>query len=236
MKMKAKIKDRQEVAKDTIRVIFDLMGENLDFAAGQYIYVTIPDLPFTDEKGNRRHFTISSPPEEKDISITTRVRLTAFKKSLSEIPIGSVVELGPIGGEFVLPEDTEKPLVFLAGGIGITPYISMLAHINNNQLPYRTTLIYSNKDMGSTAYLDKLEAWSSEMPNFELIAIMTEDPAWPGERRRVDSQFLKDHLQDLSSYLYFASGPPAFVEGMGQILEELGVERANMILENFTGY
>ncbi len=234
--MKARIKDKKEVAEKTLRIAFDLMGEKIDFKAGQFIYVTIPNPPYIDEGGNRRHFTISSPPEDQDIAITTRIRPTAFKKSLVEIPIGYEVELGPIEGEFVLPEDIKRPLVFLAGGIGITPYISMLAHIRSRQLLYQMTLIYSNKNRQSTPYLDKLEAWSSEMSNLKLIVTLTEDPAWPGEKRRVDTQFIKEYLPESNIYTYFVSGPPDFVEGMGKVLEEVGVERANMELERFTGY
>ena len=234
--MKAKIKDKEEVAEGTMRIVFDLMGQKIDFEAGQYILITIPNPPYIDEDGNKRHFSISSPPEDKDIVITTRIRPSAFKRSLAEIPVGFEVEVGPIEGEFVLPENTNRPLVFLAGGIGITPYISMLGHVRSKKLPYKITLIYSNKDRQSTAYMKELETLTKELADFKTVLTMTEDPEWPGEERRVDKEFILNYIPDPHSRIYYISGPPNFVEGMRQVLEEAGVENSNINLERFTGY
>lgn len=223
------------MAKNTLRVSFDLMGQKVNFKAGQYIFITIPNMPYTDERGNRRHFTISSPPGN-DISITTRIRPSAFKRWLAEASAGSEVELGMIDGEFTLPGDTNKRLVFLAGGIGITPYISMLEHIKNAELPYKVSLIYSNKNQESTAYLKEVKKWAKEIPGFKLILIMTGDSKWKGERKMIDSQLLKNYFTDLNDYTFYISGPPAFVESIRKTLDEAGVKGGNIKLDRFTGY
>lgn len=234
--MKAKIKDKKEVAEATLQVAFDLMGQKIDFKAGQYIFIHIPDSPYPDDRGNRRHFTISSPPEEADIAITTRIRPSGFKRWLSEAPIGSEVDLGLVTGEFILPKDFDKPLVFLAGGIGVTPFISMLAHIKNQKLPFKVALIYSNRNRQSTAYLKELKSWIEQIPDFKLITTMTDDPDFSEEKRQIDAEFIKDYFQEPNLYTYYISGPPSFVEGMNKSLKEAGVKGSDIKLERFTGY
>lgn len=234
--MKAKIKDKKEVAESTLKVVFDLMGQKIDFKAGQYIFISIPNSPYPDDKGNRRHFTISSPPEEKDIAITTRIRPSGFKKWLSEAPIGSEIDLGMVTGEFILPKSFDKHLIFLAGGIGVTPFMSMLGHIKNQQLPFKVALIYSNRNRQSTAYFKELNSWTGQIPDFKVIMTMTEDPDWPGEKRKIDAGFIKDYLPDPNLQTYYISGPPAFAEGMKKVLEEVEVSGSDIKLERFTGY
>lgn len=235
--MRAKIKSKQEVAKGTLRVAFDLLGERVTFQAGQVFYIELLNAPYQDEKGVKRHITIVNPPEDNtELVLTTRIRESAFKKSLAEMSVGSEVEVGDIEGDFILPEDTLRPLVFLAGGIGITPFMSMLGHIKNQNLPYKITLLYSNRDVESTPYFDQLQKWSQEIANFKLIMTMTQDPAWGGETRRIDAQFIRDHIKDLNTYTYYIAGPPRFVEGMEKVLEGIGVEKGNIKPEDFVGY
>ncbi|MDO8551686.1 MAG: FAD-dependent oxidoreductase [bacterium] len=233
--MKGTLKDRKEVAKGTFRFTF-VLDRTVNFQAGQYIYITIPKPLYDDNRGNRRHFTITNSPHDLDIVITTRIGPSAFKRTLTEAPLGTEVELGPVEGNFTLPKDTEKSLVFIAGGIGVTPFMSMLDYIANQKLPYKITLIYSNRDKESTAYLDELEKWTKEIPDFKLFSTMTQDPNWLGEHGRVDINYIKKHLQELNSYLYFVSGPPGFVEAMKKVLGEAGVKNSNIRVENFTGY
>lgn len=235
--MKAKIKSKEEVARQTYKIIFDLLGEKVNFQAGQYIYVTVPNPAFDDNRGNRRHITISSPPENNtEIAITTRMGPSAFKKSLIEAPLGTEIDLGPIEGGFTLPEDTSSPVVFITGGIGITPYMSILGHIASQKLPYKITLIYSNRDHQSTAYHKQLKLWTKEIPDFKLIMTMTQDLQWSGEKRRIDAIFIKDYLPDVKSYIYYVSGPPGFVKGMKDVLKDAEIEGSNIKSEIFSGY
>src|SRR5205823_10385210 len=139
-----------------------------------------------DERGPRRHISaVTSPTESGVIGLCTRLRESAFKRSLAELPVGAEVEVEPPKGTFVLPEDASRPLVFVAGGIGITAFRSMLRYIQDKGLSHRVTLIYSNRDRESTAFLPELEAIEQANPNVRLIVTMTEDDDWPGERRRI---------------------------------------------------
>jgi ferredoxin-NADP reductase len=236
--MRARIKEKREVAKGTLLVTFDLLGEEVDFSPGQYFFVTLPDIGYQDDRGLRGHITVVTSPNEKGVlGFATRMRDSAFKRSLGELPVGAEVDVESPKGNFVLPENTSRPLVFVAGGIGITVFRSMLRYIREERLPYRVTLIYSNRDRESTAFLDELREFEQALPDFRLILTMTQDPGWKGETRKVDGKFVKDHLdEDLNRYTFLVAGPPAMAEGMQQALEEAGVQDENVIAERYSGY
>ena len=209
--MRALINEKREVAKGTLLVTFDLLGEEMDFTPGQYFHVTLPNIGDDDEKGLRRHITVVTSPNEKGVlGFATRMRDSAFKRTLRELPVGSDVEVEAPKGKFGLPDDASRPVVFVAGGIGITVFRSMLRYISEEQLPYRVTLIYSNRDRESTAFLDELRELEHALPDFKLVLTMTQDPGWQGETRKVDGEFVRDYLDDdLNRYTFLVAGPPA---------------------------
>ena len=236
--MRAQIRQKQEVAKGTLLVTIDLLGEEMDFRPGQYFHVTLPSLGDDDDKGLRRHITIVTSPNEKGLlGFATRMRDSAFKRTLRELPVGSEVEVEPPKGSFGLPEDPSRPLVFIAGGIGITVFRSMLRYIHEEQLPYRVTLIYSNRDRASTAFLDELRELQQALPDFKLILTMTQDPGWEGETRKVDRELATDYLAgDLDQYTFLVAGPPAMAEGVQTALRQARVQDENVIVERYSGY
>jgi ferredoxin-NADP reductase len=127
--------------------------------------------------------------------------------------------------------------VFIAGGIGITVFRSMLRYIREEQLPYRVTLVYSNRDRESAAFLDELRELEHELPDFRLILTMTQDPGWEEETRKVDADFVKDYLvDDLNRYTFLVAGPPAMAEGVQGALRDAGVRNENVITERYSGY
>src|SRR5829696_1578292 len=155
--MRARIAEKREVAKGTLLVLFDLLGATVDFAPGQYFWVTLLDPPYDDERGPRRHFSVvTSPTDQGVLGFCTRLRESAFKRSLVELPLGTEVEVEEPKGSFVLPAETDVPYVFIGGGIGITVFRSMLRYISHEGLGHRVTLVYSNRDRASTAFLDHL--------------------------------------------------------------------------------
>jgi ferredoxin-NADP reductase len=117
------------------------------------------------------------------------------------------VEVEKPKGDFALPEDTSRPLVFIARGIGITVFRSMLRYIREEQLPYQVTLTYSNRDRESAAFLDELRELEHEPPDFRLILTMTQDPSWEGETRKVEAEFIKDHLRENLNQYTRSSSP-----------------------------
>jgi ferredoxin-NADP reductase len=236
--MRALIKDKREVAKGTLLVTFDLLGEEVDFKPGQYFFVTLPNIGYEDDKGLRRHITVVTSPNEKGVlGLATRMRDSAFKRSLGELPVGTEVQVEAPKGKFALPGDSSRPLVFVAGGIGITVFRSMLRYIREERLSYRVTLIYSNRDRESTAFIDELREFEQEIPDFRLILTMTQDAGWEGETRTIDSQFFRDYLgKDLNQNTFLVAGPPGMVEGVQKALDEAGAEEENVIPERYSGY
>jgi ferredoxin-NADP reductase len=236
--VRARIKEKEEVAKGTLLVTFDLLGEEVDFRPGQYFFVTLPSVGDEDDKGLRRHITVVTSPNEKGmLGFATRMRDSAFKRTLRQLSVGSEVEAEPPKGSFALPEDTSRPLVFVAGGIGITVFRSMLRYIDEERLPYRVTLIYSNRDRESTAFLDELRELEQALPDFRLILTMTQDPGWEGETRKVDGEFVNHYLDGaLNEYTFLVAGPPAMAEGVQKALQEAGAQDENVIAERYSGY
>jgi len=236
--VRAAIKEKTEIAKGTLLVIFDLLGEDVDFRPGQYFWVTLLDPPYDDEKGPRRHITVVTSPTERGVlGLATRVRDSAFKRSLVELPVGTEVDVEQPKGDWALPPETDRPYVFVAGGIGITVFRSMLRYIADEQLPYRVTLLYSNRDRESTAFVDELQELERTVPDLRIVYTMTDDPGWEGETRRIDSNFLRDHVGDeLLTSTYLVAGPPALVEAVVAALDEAGVPEDQVRPERFSGY
>jgi NAD(P)H-flavin reductase len=236
--VRAQIKEKREVAKGTLLVVFDLLGSEVDFRPGQYFWVTLLDPPYDDEKGPRRHISVVTSPNDRGVlGLCTRLRDSAFKRSLAELPVGTEVDVEEPKGEFALPEETDRPYVFIAGGIGITVFRSMLVYIGEEGLPHRVTLVYSNSDRESTAFLDELRELERANPNLRVVLTMTDDPDWDGESRHVNGDFLRDHLDgDLASFTYLAAGPPAMVDAMVEVLRDAGVPDEHVRPQRFSGY
>ena len=236
--MRAKVKETREVAKGTLLVVFDLLGREVDFRPGQYFWVTLLDPPYDDEKGPRRHISVVTSPNERGVlGLCTRLRDSAFKRSLAELQVGDEVDVEEPKGDFALPEETDRPYVFIAGGIGITVFRSMLRYITEEGLPHRVTLLYSNSDRESTAFLDELRELESANPYVRLVLTMTDDDGWDGESRHIDADFLRDHVDgDLGDCTYLTAGPPDMVEAMVKALREVGVPDEHIRPQRFAGY
>jgi ferredoxin-NADP reductase len=234
--MKATIKEKREVAKGTLFVTFDLGGENVEFEPGQYFWVELLDPPYEDEKGPRRHITVVTSPTEGVLGLATRIRDTAFKRSLVEMPEGASVDVEQPKGSFVLPEDTSKRYAFVAGGIGITPFRSMLRYIADNGLDYDITLVYSNRDVESTAFLDELKELESVVPRCRVLFTMTDDPSWEGDKRMLDAEVLRELLGDLESFHFMIAGPPPMAKSVEASLLEAGLSEDQVQSDSFSGY
>jgi ferredoxin-NADP reductase len=236
--VRALVKEKQEVAKGTLLVVFDLQGEEVDFRPGQYFWVELPDRGHDDERGLRRHISVVTSPTEKGVlGLCTRLRDTAFKKTLAELEVGDEVDVEPPKGDWALPEDTGPSYVFVAGGIGITVFRSMLRYIADTGAPYRVTLVYSNRDRESTAFLDELQEWERTLPDFRMILTMTDDPGWDGDNRRLDAAVLRDLLDaELGAFTFLVAGPPAMVESVAGDLTAAGVPEEQVRAARFSGY
>lgn len=235
--MKTTLKAKDEIAEGTLQVRLDTGGEPADFDAGQYMMVTLPGPPFTDDKGDTRFFSISSSPMQTgELEFTTRLSDSAFKRSVADMPLGSNIEVEIVGGDLVLPESAARPLILITGGIGITPFISMLRYIDEQKLSHKVTLLYSNRTADSTAYLSELKSLASRNENINIVFTMTDDAAWDGEKRRIDAEFIRDYVPGYLQCEYYATGSARMVEAIGKSLTELEVPLTRQHSEVFPGY
>ena len=151
--------------------------------------------------------------------------------------VGDEVDVEQPKGDYALPEDTDRRYVFVAGGIGITVFRSMLRFIADAGAPYRVTLVYSNRDRESTAFLDELEGWERTLPDFRLLLTMTDDPGWDGDHRRLDAEVLRDLIgEELDGFTFLVAGPPGMVESVAGALTGAGVPDEQVLAARFSGY
>jgi ferredoxin-NADP reductase len=236
---KIKLKSRTEVAAGTMAFHFE-KPQNFIFIPGQAGDFTLPNPPENDAEGNKRSFSLACAPYETDLIIATRMRDTAFKRSLKIVPLGTELDLEAPWGELVLHEEASIPAVFLTGGIGITPVRSIVLQATHDKLPQKLILFDSNHRPEDAPFFDELTQAQRENPNFTLIATMTDmnksSRPWKGETGSIDEAMLKKHLGDIAAPIYYVSGPPEMVDAMQKILSKAGVKAANIRAEEFSGY
>jgi ferredoxin-NADP reductase len=234
-----KLAGREEVAERTSSFRFE-KPPGWTFKAGQTVDITLLDPPETDSLGNTRTFSIASAPEESTLMIATRMRDTAFKRTLGTMPLGTAVKVEGPFGNFVLHNNPAKTAVLLAGGIGVTPFRSMAFRAANEKLPHRIFLFLSNRRPEDAAFLKELEALEKENPNYKLIATMTgmenSSRPWQGETGLINKEMLARYVKDSPSPIYYVAGPPAMVQGLREMLAQAGVDEDDIRAEDFPGY
>jgi ferredoxin-NADP reductase len=234
--MRASVAETREVAKGTLLVLFTVDGYP-DYRPGAYFWVELPDRGHADEKGLRRHISlVTSPTDTGVVGLATRLRDTAFKRTLAELRVGDEVEVEEPKGSFLLPEDTDAEYVFVAGGIGITVFRSMLRYIADTGEPYRVTLVYSNRDRESAAFLDELEELESRIPGLRVVLTMTDEPGWEGETRQLDAGVLAELLGGLQGKTFLVAGPPPMAQAVSDSLLAAGLPEDSVLSDKFSGY
>ena len=234
-----KLTRTEEAAEGTTAFHFT-RPPSFEFRAGQSIDVTLINPPETDAEGNTRAFTIASPPFVDHLTIATRMRDSAFKRVLRKAPQGLEVKIEGPGGSFTLHKNAAKPGVFLAGGIGITPFLSIVRQAAKDRAPQLLYLFYSNRRPEDAPFLDLLAGLRTENRNFHFIPTMTamakSSRQWTGETAIIDREMLLRHVQEPIGPIYYVAGPPAMVTAMRKMLVSVGVDEDDIRTEEFSGY
>jgi glycine betaine catabolism B len=236
---------------DTISFRFARSDEQqnyyLNYKAGQYSVVDLGTKE--DPEGPVRSFTIASSPTEKDfILISTRIRDTLFKKKLASLDLGTLVKITAPMGKFVLPDDHTKSVVFLSGGIGVTPFRSMVKYATDKQLPLKITVFDSNRDQDNILYKKEFDECVSENKNLKIIYTITDErqgsssipnDGWKGERGFINKAMLVKYLStdQLDNSIFYICGPPGMLKAMQKLLQDdLHIPKERIKIEEFTGY
>lgn len=239
LSVSSRLTGRDLIAEGTMAFRFE-RPPGYAFRPGQAMDVSLVSPRETDSEGDTRTFSIASPPSASELMVATRLRDTAFKRVLRSAPIGAPVRLSPASGSFTLHNDARKTAVLLAGGIGITPFRSMVLHAADQRLPHEIYLFYSNHRPEDAAFLEELEKVGSIHPTFHFIPTMDgmdrSQRPWNGEVGHVDAALLARHLPAPRSPIYYLAGPPGFVTHVRSALEGSGVDSDDLRTEEFSGY
>jgi ferredoxin-NADP reductase len=243
---KSKLVSRTEIAEGTMAFRFD-RAPGWSFKAGQFVDITVLNPPETDAEGNTRGFSIASAPDEKTIMVATRMRNTACKRVLESMPLQTEVQIEGPFGDLVLHNNGQKPAILLAGGIGITPFRSIVMRAAHEKLRHRIVLFHSNNRPEDAPFLKELMELEKQNPNFKYVPTMTaieqSHRQWSGETGIIGPELLSKHLNaakgsepGIATATYYVAGPPGMVAAMRKILVEWGADEDNIRTEEFAGY
>lgn len=236
---KARFKGSESIADGTMAFHFEKPG-GFDFKAGQAIDLILPAPAANDLQPARHTFSLVSAPHENDLTIATRMRGSPFKQAMSALSVGADVDVEGAFGSLTLHHDRQRPAIMLAGGIGITPFVSILRQAAKEQLAQNIVLIYSNHRPEDAAFLAELQALEKRMASFQLIATMTRigqsKQTWSGPTGQIDAGLLRHVAAKQLAPIYYLAGPPRFVEAMQDLLNEAGVADGDIRSEGFYGY
>jgi ferredoxin-NADP reductase/nitrite reductase/ring-hydroxylating ferredoxin subunit len=229
----------KEKLEGTDIMTFKIARGGLDYAAGQFAYFKLDGVS-GDSKGPIRHFSIASSPTEQDLMISTRIRDTPYKQKLASLESGTkILAWGP-QGEFVLHDDYSKPAVFLSGGIGVTPFRSMIKYATDKRLPVKIVMFDSNRNEANILYKGEFDKWAVENRNFQPVHTLTDEipESWSGERGRIDRSMIERHLNkdELGNSIFYICGPPGMLKAMQKLLQEMQAPKERIKVEEFTGY
>ncbi len=218
---------RENIAEGTVKVTFSFVDSEFVFKSGQYVRVTIPKLIYEDPRGNSRDFSIASSPNIKNaVSVSFRISQSGFKQTLIQSPLGIPINIEGPFGVFTLPEDAVMPVVFIAGGIGITPFLSMISFATEEKSLHKIMLLYVNHSPESSAFLEKLEELEKMNPNF----------SYRKHYGPLDEMFIRNNIENPKDFFWYIAGPPGMVGKARKIIMSLGAVEEKIRVEEFIGY
>lgn len=236
MKFLVKIVGKKQLADGTLGISLE-KPRNFSYRAGQYILLHIPSLKEKGARESTHSMSLASAPHQEHLFVVMRISQSDFKQTLNNMAIGDVLEIdGPLGN--LWPENIDRPVVFIAGGIGIAPFYGIIEEQRKMGWPRAVSLLYANRRPEDAAFLEEFSAIAND--KFCFVPTMTRldenDKTWAGERGRVSAALIKKNIKDLSAPLYFIVGLPEMVKATKAELAKLNISPDNIKVESFSGY
>lgn len=220
---------REEVAAGTLAFHLSRPA-GFEFKAGQSVTLSLIDPP-PEPNSAQRIFSLASAPYEDELVVATRLRVgSAFKRALNALPLGAPIKLKGPRGLMTLHDDPARAAVFIAGGIGITPFMSMLRQAAHQRIVQPLWLLYSNRRPEDAPFLAELQELARREERFRLLARMTDVEGF------IDEQIIKRCAAEAAAPVYYVAGPPAMVTALKGILRGAGASDADVRSEQFYGY
>lgn len=226
--MKLILIEKKPEAENVISFVFK-SGEHLNWKAGQFMRYKIDDS--SSPENMSRFFSISAAPFEGNLMLTTKFMPgggSMFKKDLAKMEIGQIIEASGPNGDFVI-DNLNQEFVFIAGGIGITPFRSMILQMDYDRQPINVTLLYANRTE-DIVFKEELEAIAKRNPGFKIHYFISEGD------RKIDEKAIKSTVFSLQSSVFYISGPQGMVRVMESLVSSLGVHDEKIIHDYFPGY
>ena len=225
----------ERAAADTYDFIFST-PHKLAFQPGQYLEWTL-GMDHADNRGNRRYFTVASAPTEDSVRLGVKFygRSSAFKRALGDMEPGDTIHAGQLAGGFTLPSNPDRKLAFLAGGIGITPFRSMLQYLIDRGEERPITVLYGNERREDVAYRDVLDEAERQLGIRTIYAVArgAVRGEYPGF---IDARLVKAAIPDYRERTFYISGPQAMVQALRHTLTRMGVHRTHIKVDFFPGF
>ncbi|TCT04870.1 FAD-dependent oxidoreductase [Paralcaligenes ureilyticus] len=235
----ARLKKREEVAAGTMAFHIEKPA-GFTFKPGQAIDVILPESVVADAQNARHTFSIVSSAAQNELTFATRMRDSVFKNALKALPIGTALKIEGPFGSLTLHNNRARSAIFIAGGIGITPFMSILQQAAHDKLPHELILLYANRRPEDSAFLANLQELEQQNAHFRLVCVMSEmaksSQPWSGETGQIDGKLIQRVVGTLQSPVYYLVGPPAMVEAMRGALNATGVDDDDIRTEEFYGY
>lgn len=226
---------KQQLTNDVYSFYFDRSAFAFDFLPGQYVQMRLTH-PSPDVRGTTRYFTISSSPKEKHLMVTTKMVQSTFKETLHGLEAGQEVKFfGPMGW-FLEPGDEQFDKVFISGGIGITPFRSLLLSLEQEPLPQKVTLLAFFSKKEEALFMKELKSVAKFHPQITVVYSFSNGASEGDEMGRVSKELLHKYIGDLHKPKYYLVGPMAMVASSKNILQELKISDEKIFTEDFTGY
>jgi ferredoxin-NADP reductase len=216
-----------------VRTFWFMPVKNFGYTAGQFIELYLPH-PKPDDRGEKRWFTLSSSPTEELLSVTTKFakKSSSFKQVLHKLQIGDQVDISEPMGDFVLPKDVSIPLVFVAGGIGVTPLRSMAKYLIDTGEKRSLQVILAANATADVVFDDVFKKYGVE-PTLVISSPTTE---WSGRRGRLSAKDILEIIGESYEKRIYLSGPEEMVEVLDKDLKDLGLESSQIVGDFFPGY
>lgn len=233
------LQQKIQVGADQMDFIFH-PSKKLSFIPGQYMEWTLQH-PHTDSRGNRRYFTIASSPSEDTIRLGVKFypNGSSYKKAMQFLSSNTKLMGASLAGDFILPKDASQKLVFIAGGIGITPFRSIIKYLIDTKQKRDIILMYSNKIPSEIMYQD---VWGQAQQDLHIKTIYTLTDTtsipqnWNGEVGRITPDMIKKEIPDYNSRIFYLSGPHAMVNAFETVLKSMGVSSSHIKIDFFPGF
>ncbi len=229
------LREKRQIAPGIYDFLF-LPDRRLSYVPGQYLELTLGHSQI-DSRGNRRYFTVASSPMEEGIRFGVRFyeKPSSFKRSLAALNVGDKLVAGQLAGEFVLPKDVNEKCVFMASGIGITPFRSMIKSLIDKREVRPITIFYGNTNADEVAYKDIFDKAQHEL-GIKTVYTITDTanvPAdWYGKTGYIDGEMIKNEVPDFLQRRFYISGSHNSVEAIKKTLRKMGIKN-NMIKTDF---